>query len=62
MYKSQLVKDYMELTKVKLSLLNSVGSFTMFYFHAPLVGIGAFNGAAFFLATQTIAMSSQAFG
>ena len=57
-YKSQLFKDYMELTKIKLSLLNSVGSFTMFYYHAPLMGVGAFNGLAFFAATQTIAMSS----
>ena len=54
--------DYMELTKVKLSLLNSIGSYTMFYFHAPLVGVGFLNSALFLLATQTIAMSTQCFG
>ena len=47
----------MELTKFKLSLLNSVGSFTMFYFHAPLAGVGLLNSALFLFATQTIAMS-----
>ena len=52
----------MELTKFKLSLLNSVGAFTMFYYHAPLAGIGLMNGALFLFATQTVAMSSQCFG
>lgn len=52
----------MELTKFKLSLLNSVGSYTMFYFHAPLAGVGLANSAIFFFATQTIAMSTQCFG
>ena len=52
----------MELTKVKLSLLNSVGSYTMFYFHAPLMGVGLTNSLLFVFATQTIAMSSQCFG
>ena len=54
--------DYMELTKFKLSLLNSIGSYTMFYFHAPLVGVGLANSALFMFATQTIAMSTQCFG
>ena len=46
-----MVSDYLELTKFKLSLLNSAGSFTMFYFHAPLAGIGVLNGALFLFAT-----------
>jgi hypothetical protein len=47
----QKVNDFMELTKFKLSLLNSIGSFTMFYFHAPLVGAGLLNSSIFFFAT-----------
>jgi len=43
--------DYMELTKFKLSLLNSIGSYTMFYFHAPLAGVGLANSALFLFAT-----------
>ena len=54
--------EYMELTKFKLSLLNSIGSYTMFYFHAPLAGVGFANSAIFLFATQTIAMSTQCFG
>lgn len=50
--------DYMELTKFKLSLLNSIGSYTMFYFHAPLAGVGLLNSALFLFATQSIAMST----
>ena len=34
----------------------------MFYFHAPLAGVGLMNGALFLFATQTVAMSSQCFG
>lgn len=34
----------------------------MFYFHAPLAGMGLLNSAAFLFATQTIAMSTQCFG
>ena len=52
----------MELTKFKLSLLNTVGSYTMFYFHAPLIGVGLLNSALFIFATQTVAMSTQCFG
>ena len=48
----------MELTKFKLSLLNSVGAFTMFYYHAPLAGIGLMNGALFLFATQTVAWAA----
>ena len=43
--------DYMELTKFKLSLLNSIGSFTMFYFHAHLAGAGLLNASIFLFAT-----------
>ena len=54
--------DFLELTKFKLSSLNAIGSYTMFYFHAPLAGVGLIEGAAFLFATQTIAMSTQTFG
>lgn len=52
----------MELTKFKLSLLNSIGAFSMFYFYAPLAGVGVMNSALFMLATQSVAMSTQCFG
>ena len=57
-----MLADYLELTKFKLSLLNSVGSYTMFYFYAPLAGVGLLNSALFLFATQTVAMSTQCFG
>lgn len=34
----------------------------MFYFYAPLSGVGLMNSALFIFATQTVAMSSQCFG
>ena len=43
--------DFMELTKFKLSLLNTAGSFTMFYYHAPLAGMGLIDASLFFYAT-----------
>ncbi len=52
----------MELTKFKLSFLNSTASFTMFYYYAPLSGVGLLPSLAFLFATQTIAMSTQCFG
>lgn len=52
----------MDLTKFKLSLLNSVASYTMFFYHAPLASVGLLPSLAFLFATQTIAMSSQCFG
>ena len=55
-------KDLMELTKFKLSLLNAIGAYSMFYFYAPLTGVGALNSAIFLIATQSVAMSSQVFG
>jgi len=55
-------KSFMDLTKFKLSLLNSIGAFSMFYFYAPLQGVGILNSAIFLFATQSIAMSSQVFG
>jgi hypothetical protein len=54
--------DLMELTKFKLSLLNTAGSFTMFYYHAPLIGMGLFDASLFIFATQTVAMATQCFG
>jgi len=57
-----LYKDLMELTKFKLSLLNSVGAYSMFYFYAPLSGVGLTSSLVFLFATQTVAMSSQTFG
>ena len=50
--------DLMDLTKFKLSLLNSVASYTMFLYHAPLAGVGFMPSLAFLFATQTIAMST----
>ena len=47
----RVYKDFMELTKFKLSLLNSVGAYSMFYFYAPLAGVGLFNSASFIFAT-----------
>jgi len=57
-YRKKLYDDFMELTKFKLSLLNTFGAFTMFYFHAPLAGMGLLNSLAFVFATQTVAMST----
>jgi hypothetical protein len=51
-------EDLMELTKFKLSLLNSVASYTMFYFYAPLTGVGLLPSLTFLFATQAIAMST----
>jgi hypothetical protein len=50
--------DFMELTKFKLSSLNAVGSYTMFYYHAPLAGVGLLETSLFLFATQTVAMST----
>ena len=61
-YYRVLYKDLMELTKFKLSLLNSIGAYSMFYFYAPLSGVGALNSLVFLFATQTVAMSTQCFG
>jgi hypothetical protein len=58
----KLSKDLQDLTKFKLSLLNSIGAYSMFYFYAPLAGVGALNSAIFIFATQAVAMSSQCFG
>ena len=52
----------MELTKFKLSALNSVGAYTMFYYYAPLAQVGMLNSAIFLFATQACAMSTQCFG
>ena len=49
--KKMLYKDLMELTKFKLSLLNSIGAYTMFYFYAPLYGVGLINSGLFMFAT-----------
>jgi hypothetical protein len=56
--KKLLREDLMDLTKFKLSLLNSVSSYTMFYFYAPLTGVGIIPSLTFLFATQTIAMST----
>ena len=47
----KLYKDLMDLTKFKLSLLNSIGAYSMFYFYAPLAGVGLLNSAIFLFAT-----------
>lgn len=54
----RLYKDLMELTKFKLSLLNSVGAYTMFYYYAPLLNVGMMESAVFMFATQAVAMST----
>ena len=56
--KKKLLDELMDLTKFKLSLLNSVASYTMFFYHAPLATVGLMPSLAFLFATQTIAMSS----
>lgn len=56
------VTDFLELTKFKLSGLNAIGAWTMFYYHAPLAGCGLLETAAFLYATQAVAMSTQTFG
>ncbi len=43
--------DFMELTKFKLSMLNSMASYTMFYYYAPLTGVGLLPSMAFIFAT-----------
>lgn len=50
--------DFMELTKFKLSSLNAAGSYTMFYYHAPLAGVGLLETSMFIFATQTVAMAT----
>jgi hypothetical protein len=50
-HQRRLLADFSELTKSKLSALNSIGSLTMFYYHAPLVGSGLLETAAFLGAT-----------
>ena len=52
----------MYLTKFKLSALNSVAAYTMFYYYAPIASVGFLPSLTFLFATQTIAMSSQCFG
>jgi hypothetical protein len=47
----RLYKDLMELTKFKLAMLNSIGAFSMFYFYAPMYGMGAINSMVFLFAT-----------
>lgn len=54
----ELYKNLMEITKFKLSLLNSVAAYSTFYFYAPLAGVGLMESALFMFATQTVAMSS----
>lgn len=46
-----MIDDLMELTKFRLSLLNSFGAYTMFYFHAPLAGVGLLSSLSFIFAT-----------
>jgi hypothetical protein len=47
----RIVTDLLELTKFKLSALNSIGSFTMFYYHAPLASVGLLESCIFLYAT-----------
>jgi hypothetical protein len=47
----RLMTDFLELTKFKLSALNAVGSYSMFYYHAPLAGVGLLESSLFLFAT-----------
>jgi len=47
----RLSKDLQDLTKFKLSLLNTIGAYSMFYYYAPLAGVGVLNSALFVFAT-----------
>ena len=49
--RKRVVQDLMDLTKFKLSLLNSMGAYSMFYFYAPISGVGVLNSLAFIFAT-----------
>jgi protoheme IX farnesyltransferase len=53
-------KDLKELTKFRLSQLNTAGAFAMYAFHAPGL-LGIFDSCVFISATMAIAMSSQAY-
>jgi hypothetical protein len=44
-------ESFLDLTKFKLSALNAVGSYTMFYYHAPLLGVGSLESLVFIFAT-----------
>jgi hypothetical protein len=61
-HQKKQLEYFLDLTKFKLSALNAVGSYTMFYYHAPLLGVGSIESFVFIFATQTIAMSTQCFG
>jgi hypothetical protein len=43
--------DFMDLTKFKLSMLNSVAAYTMFFYHAPLASVGLLPSLTFLFAT-----------
>ena len=60
--RKRLKDDLMELTKFKLSALNSFAAYTMFFYYAPLASVGFLPTLSFLFATQTIAMSTQCFG
>jgi hypothetical protein len=47
----KILTDFLELTKFKLSALNAVGSYTMFFYHAPLAGVGLLESSVFIMAT-----------
>jgi len=46
-----IYKNFMDITKFKLSLLNSIGAYSMFFFYAPLHGVGLLNSGLFIFAT-----------
>ena len=49
--RKKLKDDLMDLTKFKLSLLNSVAAYTMFFYHAPLATVGLLPSLTFLCAT-----------
>lgn len=46
-----LKNEFMELTKFKLSLLNSFAAYTMFFYHAPIAAVGLIPSLTFIFAT-----------
>jgi hypothetical protein len=46
-----LKDDLMDLTKFKLSALNSVAAYTMFYYYAPIASVGLLPTLTFLFAT-----------
>jgi len=53
------MKDMKDITKFRLSMLSTLGSFSMYLYHIPSIAL--LDSMMFLGATQAITMSSQAF-